>query len=80
MFLSGQDQPHTDSMSCYQVAMGFIDVANEMMCRPIRALTQVYYQSFIEAYSYITVFVIRYMYIEEAIRKLVPSCVCLLSA
>ena len=28
-------------MDAYQVAMGFIQVANEAMCRPIRALTQV---------------------------------------
>ena len=29
------------SMSNLEVALGFIDVANEAMCRPIRALTQV---------------------------------------
>ena len=28
-------------MSVEEVAMGFIRVANEAMCRPIRALTQV---------------------------------------
>ena len=28
-------------MSNLEVALGFIDVANEAMCRPIRALTQV---------------------------------------
>ena len=28
-------------MSTEEVAMGFIQVANETMCRPIRALTQV---------------------------------------
>ena len=27
-------------MSVEEVALGFIDVANETMCRPIRALTQ----------------------------------------
>ena len=31
-------------MSSLEVALGFIDVANEAMCRPIRALTQVCYQ------------------------------------
>jgi hypothetical protein len=29
------------SMTVADVAMGFIHVANEAMCRPIRALTQV---------------------------------------
>ena len=29
------------AMSNLEVALGFIDVANEAMCRPIRALTQV---------------------------------------
>ena len=29
------------TMSNLEVALGFIDVANEAMCRPIRALTQV---------------------------------------
>ena len=29
-------------MTIEEVAMGFIRVANETMCRPIRALTQVY--------------------------------------
>lgn len=29
-------------MTVEEVAMGFIRVANESMCRPIRALTQVY--------------------------------------
>ena len=28
-------------MTTEEVAMGFIEVANETMCRPIRALTQV---------------------------------------
>lgn len=31
------------NMSVEEVAMGFIRVANEAMCRPIRALTQVFY-------------------------------------
>ena len=37
-------------MSVEEVAMGFIRVANEAMCRPIRALTQVdgLYNLFIE--------------------------------
>ena len=30
-----------DKMTVQEVAMGFIRVANETMCRPIRALTQV---------------------------------------
>lgn len=30
-----------EAMSVDEVAMGFIKVANETMCRPIRALTQV---------------------------------------
>lgn len=32
-------------MSVDEVAMGFINVANETMCRPIRALTQVRLQA-----------------------------------
>lgn len=32
----------TSEMSVEEVAMGFIRVANEAMCRPIRALTQVF--------------------------------------
>lgn len=31
----------TSEMSVEDVAMGFVRVANEAMCRPIRALTQV---------------------------------------
>lgn len=31
----------SDKMTIEEVAMGFIKVANETMCRPIRALTQV---------------------------------------
>lgn len=40
-FLATQsgDQKH-DGMSLEEVAMGFVRVANEAMCRPIRALTQ----------------------------------------
>lgn len=38
-FLKSQD-PSSSSMSCEEVAMGFVRVANETMCRPIRALTQ----------------------------------------
>lgn len=33
----------TSGMSVEEVAMGFIRVANEAMCRPIRALTQVFW-------------------------------------
>jgi 5-oxoprolinase (ATP-hydrolysing) len=39
----------TDSkqkMTVQEVAMGFVRVANEAMCRPIRAITQVYYHIF----------------------------------
>lgn len=35
-------------MSLEEIALGFIKVANEAMCRPIRALTQVGVQSFLE--------------------------------
>ncbi|XP_064641075.1 5-oxoprolinase-like [Lineus longissimus] len=38
-FLKSQPEKH-DSMTTEEVAMGFITVANEAMCRPIRALTQ----------------------------------------
>ena len=34
-------------MTVEDVAMGFIRVANEAMCRPIRALTQVQFHSFL---------------------------------
>uniref|UniRef100_A0A7N5ZZY7 5-oxoprolinase, ATP-hydrolysing n=1 Tax=Anabas testudineus TaxID=64144 RepID=A0A7N5ZZY7_ANATE len=37
LFLSSN---HSQTMSVEEVAMGFIRVANEAMCRPIRALTQ----------------------------------------
>lgn len=40
-----QQNPCNTLMNSYQVAMGFIQVANEAMCRPIRALTQVGSQS-----------------------------------
>ena len=39
-FIHEQD-PKSIPMSLQEVAMGFIKVANETMCRPIRALTQV---------------------------------------
>lgn len=39
-FLQDSD-PHVRPMTSQEVAMGFIAVANETMCRPIRALTQV---------------------------------------
>ncbi|ESO82255.1 hypothetical protein LOTGIDRAFT_170168 [Lottia gigantea] len=40
-FLSGQPESSSQrSMTLEEVAMGFIEVANETMCRPIRALTQ----------------------------------------
>lgn len=41
MFLKEQDGPSFRKMSVEDVAMGFIEVANETMCRPIRAITQV---------------------------------------
>uniref|UniRef100_A0A8C4NR60 5-oxoprolinase, ATP-hydrolysing n=1 Tax=Dicentrarchus labrax TaxID=13489 RepID=A0A8C4NR60_DICLA len=44
LFLSSNQSQHshnnTSDMSVEEVAMGFIRVANEAMCRPIRALTQ----------------------------------------
>lgn len=33
-------QTGKDAMSIEEIAMGFVRVANEAMCRPIRALTQ----------------------------------------
>lgn len=41
MFLKQQDGSSFKPMKVPDVAMGFIKVANEAMCRPIRALTQV---------------------------------------
>ena len=40
-FLSSQENTAKQKMTMEEVAMGFIQVANEAMCRPIRALTQV---------------------------------------
>lgn len=42
---NGTSQSHSSvsEMSVEEVAMGFIRVANEAMCRPIRALTQVFW-------------------------------------
>lgn len=37
-----QSNSNASEMSVEEVAMGFIRVANEAMCRPIRALTQVF--------------------------------------
>ncbi|KAG5890200.1 hypothetical protein JTB14_010662 [Gonioctena quinquepunctata] len=39
-FHHGQDKSKNKTMSIEEVAMGFVKVANEAMCRPIRALTQ----------------------------------------
>lgn len=40
-FLASQDDgAKKDPLTVEQVAMGFITVANETMCRPIRALTE----------------------------------------
>ena len=41
MFLKEQNGSSCRQMTVQEVAMGFIEVANETMCRPIRALTQV---------------------------------------
>ena len=42
-FLASQsDDNKSQPMTVQEVAMGFIKVANETMCRPIRALTQVF--------------------------------------
>lgn len=40
LFLKSQPGSANKHMTLEQVAMGFINVANESMCRPIRALTQ----------------------------------------
>lgn len=41
-FISSQSEvSRKQPMTVEEVAMGFIQVANETMCRPIRALTQV---------------------------------------
>ena len=40
-YLREQDGPAHKPMDVAEVAMGFVRVANEAMCRPIRALTQV---------------------------------------
>ena len=40
-FRQSQSEGQTDPMSVEEVAMGFVRVANEAMCRPIRSLTQV---------------------------------------
>jgi N-methylhydantoinase A/oxoprolinase/acetone carboxylase beta subunit len=45
-FLSSQSDSKTKpAMTAEDVAMGFIQVANEAMCRPIRALTQVQFHA-----------------------------------
>ena len=41
-YLKEQDGPTHKPMTVPEVAMGFVQVANETMCRPIRALTQVH--------------------------------------
>ena len=40
-FLEGQDGLRFTPMSLEEIAMGYVRVANEAMCCPIRALTQV---------------------------------------
>lgn len=39
-FLSTTD-PNTKVLTLQEVAIGYVSVANESMCRPIKALTQV---------------------------------------
>ena len=41
IFLKEQDGPSYKPMTVQEVALGFIEVANETMSRPIRSLTQV---------------------------------------
>ena len=40
-FLNDTEHETKKTMSNLDIALGFIKVANESMCRPIRALTQV---------------------------------------
>lgn len=40
-FLTDIEGESKETMSNLDIALGFIKVANESMCRPIRALTQV---------------------------------------
>lgn len=40
-------------MTLEEIAVGFIRVANEAMCRPIRALTQVIIYAFILPYEFL---------------------------
>jgi hypothetical protein len=42
-------------MTVEDVAMGFIRVANEAMCRPIRTLTQVQFHSFLAMHPFIVI-------------------------
>ena len=39
-FMASENLPNYKEMSVKEVAMGFVKVANEAMCRPIRNLTQ----------------------------------------
>ena len=56
MFLKEQNSSSCRQMTVQEVAMGFIEVANETMCRPIRALTQVHvHTQYI--YSYIRTYI-----------------------
>lgn len=48
-------------MTIEEVAMGFIRVANETMCRPIRALTQVFNKLHLINYIYILCNVLTYL-------------------
>ena len=45
--LHEREGPSYTSMTTHDVAIGFICVANETMCRPIRALTQVSYHIYV---------------------------------
>jgi len=52
-YLSSQPDGKTKpAMTVEDVAMGFIRVANEAMCRPIRALTQVQIHSFLAMHPF----------------------------
>lgn len=55
-FLHEMGDESSKSMSNLEVTLGFIDVANEAMCRPIRALTQVRVQT-------VKLYLFMYMYV-----------------
>ena len=47
VFLKEQDSTSCKPMTMQEVAMGFVEVANEAMCRPIRSITQVKYSNYV---------------------------------